>query len=170
MSEGTDIAKSGTAGMTAAQRKQFEAVHSLLLPINKELLLLPNAAVAEVIAFVQPEAINDAPEWLLGIMNWRERRIPLISFESISDGEIGSVHKNCRIAILNTLNGSDRVPYIGVLTQGLPSLQVVRPSSIQYTDKPTEPRQSIKAYVNLNGVAAVIPDIDDLESRIQKIH
>ena len=89
MSDVTDIAKSGTAGMTPAQRKQFETVHSLLLPINKELLLLPNAAVAEVITYSEPEAINDAPEWLLGILNWRERRIPLISFESISDGESG---------------------------------------------------------------------------------
>lgn len=170
MSDVTDIAKSGTAGMTPAQRKQFETVHSLLLPINKELLLLPNAAVAEVVTYSEPEVVNDAPEWLLGVMNWRERRIPLISFEVISDGESGQIHKNCRIAILNTLNGDKRVPYIGVLMQGLPSLQVVRPSSIQYTDKPSEPRQSIKAYVNLNGVAALIPDIDDLESRIQRIH
>lgn len=170
MSDVTDITKSGVAGMTPAQRKQFETVHSLLLPINKEILLLPNAAVAEVIAYSEPEKVNDAPEWLLGIMNWRERRIPLVSFEVISDGDAGPMHKNCRIAILNTLNGNDRVPYIGVLMQGLPSLQVVRPSSIQYTDKPSEPRQSIKAYVNLNGVAALIPDIDDLESRIQGIH
>jgi len=31
-------------------------------------------------------------------------------------------------------------------------------------------RQSIKAYVNLNGVAAIMPDIDDLESRLMRIH
>jgi chemosensory pili system protein ChpC len=170
MSGVTDIAKSGNTGMTATQRKQFETVHSLLLPLNKELLLLPNAAVAEVIAYSEPEQLNGAPDWLLGMMSWRERRIPLISFESISDGEPGRSHKNCRIAILNTLNGNDRVPYIAVLMQGLPSLQVVRPNSIQYTDKPSAPRQSIKAYVNLNGVAALIPDLDELEKRIQNIH
>lgn len=170
MSDVTDIAKSGNTGMTAAQRKHFETVHSLLLPINKEILLLPNASVAEVIAYSEPEKINDAPEWLLGMLNWRDRRIPLIAFEIISEGEPGSIHKNCRVAVLNTLNGNSKVPYVAVLMQGLPSLQVVRPSAIQFTDKPSNPRQSIKAYVNLNGVAAVIPDIDDLETRIQNIH
>jgi chemosensory pili system protein ChpC len=170
MSDVKDMTRSGNKGMTAAQRKQFETVHSLLLPINKEILLLPNAAVAEVVAYSDPETINDAPSWLLGMLNWRDRRIPLISFESISDGEPGTTHKNCRIAILNTLNGNNNVPYVAVLMQGLPSLQVVRPNSIQYTDKPATPRQSIKAYVNLNGVAAIIPDIDDLEKRIQNIH
>lgn len=170
MSDATDIAKSGNSGMTAAQKKHFEIVHSLLLPINKEIILLPNASVAEVVAYSEPEGLNDAPEWLLGIMDWRERRIPLISFESISDGEPGTVHKNCRVAVLNTLNGNMDVPYIAILMQGLPSLQVVRPSAVQFTDKPTTPRQSIKAYVNLNGVAAIIPDIDDLESRIKNIH
>jgi len=170
MSDVTDMTKSGNTGMTAAQRKHFETVHSLLLPINKEILLLPNASVAEVIAYTEPEKINDAPEWLLGMLNWRDRRIPLIAFEIISEGEPGSIHKNCRVAVLNTLNGNSKVPYVAVLMQGLPSLQVVRPSSIQFTDKPSNPRQSIKAYVNLNGVAAVIPDIDDLETRIQNIH
>ena len=170
MSEARDMAKSGSKGMSAVQRKQFETVHSLLLPVNKEILLLPNAAVAEVITYSEPEKVNDAPSWLLGMMNWRERRIPLVSFETISEGEPGKTHKNCRIAILNTLNGNNKVPYIGILTQGLPSLQVVRPNSIQYTDKPSIPRQSIVAYVNLNGVAAIIPDIDDLETRILNIH
>jgi len=170
MSEVRDMAKSGSKGMSAVHRKQFETVHSLLLPVNKEILLLPNAAVAEVITYSEPEKVNDAPSWLLGMMNWRERRIPLVSFEAISEGEPGKIHKNCRIAILNTLNGNNKVPYIGILTQGLPSLQVVRPNSIQYTDKPSIPRQSIMAYVNLNGVAAIIPDIDDLETRILNIH
>jgi len=170
MSDVTDIAKAGKTGMTAAQRKHFETVHSLLLPINKEIMLLPNASVAEVVAYAEPEALNDAPNWLLGIMTWRERRVPLISFESISEGEPGTIHKNCRVAVLNTLNGNREVPYIAIVMQGLPSLQVVRPSSLQFADKPTTPRQSIKAYVNLNGVAAIIPDIDDLESRIKNIH
>jgi chemosensory pili system protein ChpC len=166
----TDMTVGNENAITQAQKKQFETVHCLLLPLNKEIAVLPNAAVAEIIPFVQPEAVEGAPDWLVGRLEWRDRRIPLIAFETASDGEAGRLHKGCRIAVLNTLNGSSELPYIAIVMQGLPSLQVVRPNSVQYDDKPSTQRQSIKAYVNLNGTAALIPDIDDLENRLQRIH
>lgn len=152
-----------------AQRKHFETVHCLLLPLNGELALLPNAAVAEVISYAEPEPVSSAPDWLLGRLSWRERRIPLVAFEMASDGQSGKLHKGTRIAVLNTLNGNANMPYIAMQVQGLPSLQIVRPNAIQFTDRPTMNRQSIKAYVNLNGTAAIVPDIDDLESRLLRL-
>ncbi len=170
MSDVKDIAEVGGSALDPNQRKQFEAVHSLLLPLNKEILILPNAAVAEIIAYSEPDKVNDAPEWFLGHLSWREQRIPFISFELVSDGEPGKMHKGCRIAVLNTLNGNVDMPYVAVLSQGLPSLQLVRPNNIQYTDSPAGQRQAIKAYVNLNGIVAIVPDIDELESRILGLH
>ena len=169
MSDITDLTQPGNKALTAAQRKTFETVHCLLLPLNKEILLLPNAAVAEIIPYTKPESVNEAPEWLLGRLSWRERRLPLISFESASGGEIGKILPSCRIAVLNTLNGNSQLPYIALLTQGLPSLQIVRPNAIQYADKSATQRQSIKAHVNMGGTAAVIPDIDDLETRLLRL-
>jgi len=166
MSDVKDIAQVGVSALTAAQRKQFEVVHSLLLPIYRDILLLPNAAVAEIVPYTSPDTVNDAPEWFLGNLTWRERYIPFISFELASDGERGDIHKHCRIAVLNTLNGNRDLPYIALLSQGLPSLQIVRPNTIQFTDNPMKQRQSVKAHVNMNGVAAIIPDIDELETRI----
>ncbi len=170
MSDVKDIAEIGGSELTLNQRKQFEAVHSLLLPVNKEILILPNAAVAEIIPYSEPDKVADAPAWFLGNLSWRERRVPFISFELASDGEAGKIHKNSRIAVLNTLNGNTEIPYIAVLSQGLPSLQLVRPNNIQYADSAVAQRQSIKAYVNLNGIAAIVPDIDELESRIMGLH
>ena len=170
MSDSTDMTLGNENAIALEHQKQFETVHCLLLPLNKELAVLPNAAVAEIIPFVQPETIEGAPNWLVGRLEWRDRRIPLIAFETASDGEAGRLHKSCRIAVLNTLNGSGDLPYIAIVTQGLPSLQVIRPNTVQYDDKPSTQRQSIKAYVNLNGTAALIPDLDDLESRLQRLH
>ena len=170
MSDVKDIAEVGGSTLTPNQRKQFEAVHSLLLPIHKDILVLPNAAVAEIIPYSEPDRVHDAPEWFLGHLTWREQRIPFISFELASDAEAGKIHKNCRIAVLNTLNGNAQMPYVAVLSQGLPSLQLVRPNNIQYADSPVSKRQAIKAYVNLNGIAAIVPDIDELESRIIGLH
>ena len=170
MSDVKDIVEIGGAALTPNQRKQFEAVHSLLLPVNKEILVLPNAAVAEIVPYSEPDKVNDAPDWFLGNLTWRERRVPFISFELASDGDAGKIHKNCRIAVLNTLNGNTELPYIAVLSQGLPSLQLVRPNNVQYDEGTVDQRQAIKAYVNLNGIAAIVPDIDELESRIMGLH
>ncbi len=169
MSNIKDLAKPGGKALTASQRKTFETVHCLILPLNGEVMVLPNAAVAEIIPYSAPEPVHGAPDWLLGQLTWRERRLPLISFESASDGEPGKVHANCRIAVLNTLSGNRQLPYIAVMTQGLPSLQIVRPNNIQYADKPGTQRQSIQAYVNMGGTAAIIPDVDDLEARLLRI-
>lgn len=170
MGDVTDIAVRGKQSLAQSQRQQFDAVHSLLLPLNAEIVLLPNAAVAEVIPFNQPETIDDAPEWFLGYITWRERRVPLVMFEAASEGNAGSLHKGCRIAVLNTLNGNNKLPYIAIVLQSLPSLQTVRANTIQYADRPARQRQSVKAYVNLNGVAAIVPDIDDLEARLMRLH
>lgn len=168
MADVREMIKPGSREMRP-QHKHFETVHCLLLPLNNELALLPNAAVAEVIGYTEPEAVSSAPDWLLGRLTWRDRRIPLVSLERASDGEAGKVHKGTRIAVLNTLNGNGNMPYIAIQVQGLPSLQIVRPNNIQFTDRPTMNRQSIKAYVNLNGTAAIVPDIDDLESRLLRL-
>ena len=169
MGDVMDMTLRSSRGVAQSQRKQFDTVHCLLLPMHMDIALLPNAAVAEVIPYSEPVPIDDAPEWFLGYMNWRDRRVPLVMFEAASDGEAGRIHKGCRIAVLNTLNGNRDLPYIAIVMQGLPSLQIVRPNTIQYADRPTMQRQSIKAYVNLNGVAAVVPDIDELESRLLRL-
>lgn len=169
MGDVMDMTLRSGRGVAQSQRKQYDTIHCLLLPLHVDIALLPNAAVAEVIPYSEPVAVDDAPEWLLGYLNWRERRVPLVMFEKASDGEAGRIHKGCRIAVLNTLNGSSELPYIAIVMQGLPSLQIVRPNTIQYADRPTTQRQSIKAYVNLNGVAAILPDIDELESRLLRI-
>ena len=164
-----DVMDMTVPGKGSVKKEQFETVHCLLLPLNREIAVLPNAAVAEIIPFAEPESAGDAPEWLVGNLTWRERRIPLIMLETASDGEPGKIHTSCRIAILNTLNGNNDLPYIGMVTQGLPSLQIVRQNNIQFSDSPATTRQSIKAYVNLNGTAAIVPDIDDLESRLLRL-
>ena len=46
--------------------RRLDAIHCLLIPLHKETMLLPNAAVAEVIAYSDPESIPDAPDWLHG--------------------------------------------------------------------------------------------------------
>ncbi len=171
MTEKTELtsARGGGSNVQAMQRRQYETVHCLMLPLNKEIGVLPNASVAEIIPYTELESVEGAPDWVLGMMTWRDRHLPVISFEIASEGEGGRIHKSCRIAIINTLNGNARLPYFGMLVQSLPSLQIVRPAGIQEAEEIISDRPSIKSVAIVNGTTAIIPDLDDLEKRLMQL-
>ncbi len=148
--------------------RSLQAVHCLLLPLFEETMLLPNAAVAEVISYAEPEAIPDGPDWLLGWLPWRDRKVPLISFEVASGRMVADDLQGNRIAVLNTLNSNPRVPYIAVLIQDLPKLHLVQPDSIEARDE-AEPRQSVAGQYLAGGEPVLVPDIDDLEMRVERL-
>lgn len=148
--------------------RRLEAVHCLLIPLHKETMLLPNAAVAEVIAYSDPEAIPDAPDWLEGWLNWRDRKVPLISFEVASGRKMPSDIQAHRIAVLNTLNSNPRVPYIAVMIQDIPKLHLIQPDTLTER-KDVNPRQSIVAQLLADGEPVIIPDLDDLEQRVERL-
>ena len=145
-------------------------IHCLTIPLNNETAILPNAAIAEVIGYREPTAINDAPEWFLGYIDWREKRVPIISFEAVSGGEISTVKKNSRIAVLNTLNGNTQIPYVGIVSQGIPSLAIVNEQGLEDKSGKNVGRQAIGAFVEVGGVEALVPNIDEIEQRLVKLN
>ena len=62
--------------MSTAQRD----IRGVLISVSQGRLLLPNASVAEVITFSEPEPVGNAPDWMLGQIRWRGWRLPLLSF------------------------------------------------------------------------------------------
>lgn len=143
------------------------SVHCLRLTLKDRILLLPNAAIAEVVGFTAPEPLADAPAWLLGTFTWREHRVPMISFEAASGGEPAAPVKESRIAVLNTLNGSATLPYIALLTQAIPHLRIVKDEAIQAVEAPA--MASVVGAVELQGETLLVPDIDDLERRLARL-
>lgn len=156
-------------GMAVTGKQASDAIHCLQIPMYEESILLPNAAVAEVAGYIQPEPLPDAPDWYLGKISWREHKVPLVSFEIASGGQNPGNLGGSRIAVLNTLQGNPDMPYIAFITQGIPSLKLVREQQIVPDQRNTDERQSIAGFVQLDGVSLVVPDIDDLEARIQRL-
>jgi len=148
----------------ATSGKRAGIIHCLTIPLHEETALLPNASIAEVVAYKEPDTIDDAPEWFLGYINWREKRVPLISFEAMSGQQVTAARKNSRIAVLNTLNGNAQLPYVGILSQGIPSLALVQEQGLE--DQGTSDRPTVGAHVKLGGIEALIPNIDEIEQRL----
>ena len=154
--------------VAAGQTK--DVIHCLTIPLHNEVAILPNAAIAEVIANKEAAPVGEAPEWFLGYIEWREKRVPLVSFEGISGKEVETAKKNSRIAVLNTLNGNAQIPYVAILTQGIPSLAIVQENGLEEKNNNDESRQAIGAFIEVGGIEALVPDIDEIEDRLIKLN
>lgn len=145
-------------------------IHCLTIPLHDETVLLPNASIAEVIAYKEPAPVDEAPDWFLGHIEWREKRVPIISFEAISGNNLELPKKHSRIAVLNTLNGNAQLPYVGILSQGIPSLAIVQEEGLEDKGGSNKDRQTVAAFVKLGGLEALIPNIDEIEQRLIRLN
>jgi chemosensory pili system protein ChpC len=133
-------------------------IATLLIPVSGKHLVLPNVNVAEIIPFVPPMAEDDVPTWYLGCFIWRNTRVPLISFEAINDEPFAARTSNRRIAILNNVTGDARVPFCGIVTEGLPRLMRLLPEEIaEDPDNAAGPAELVRVLVN--GERASIPNV-----------
>ena len=131
-----------------------ESLTGLLMPLADRMLLVPNVAVAELIPYRAPQAVQGMPAWFLGQVQWRDLSLPLLSFEAASSGEPQPVGSAARVAVLNAVGGRDHVKFIALLVQGIPhSIKV--DASLARADVELAPLEL--DAVNLGDMQARIP-------------
>jgi chemosensory pili system protein ChpC len=132
----------------------------LLLPLADRNLILPNVAIAELIDY-QPGTFDlDTPPWYLGLVTWRDRQIPLLSFESAC-GSKTVIGDRARIVVLNALGGRPQLKFIALLVQGIPRSYKLD-NQLSYVDVPLCPLE--KAAVQIAEQVAKVPDLLGLEA------
>ncbi|CAK0757366.1 chemosensory pili system protein ChpC [Gammaproteobacteria bacterium] len=140
------------------------AIRSLFLPITGDPLLLPSVVLAEVIAYRMPESLPNSPPWLLGLIEWRGRPVPVVSFEELCGRSNSGTPIGTRIAILNTITGTPQLPFLGVRIQGIPRLVLVREDDLIFRqDDACSPNPNMYATIELAEQPAIIPDLESLE-------
>ncbi|NUT86688.1 chemotaxis protein CheW [Pseudomonas corrugata] len=134
----------------------------LLLPLVDRHLVLPNVAVAELIDYQSGTFDMDTPPWFLGWVTWRERQIPLLSFESACDQKT-VIGERARIAVLNALGGRAELKFIALLVQGIPRSYKLD-SQLSYVDVPLCGLE--QAAVQVGEHVAKVPDLLALEELV----
>ncbi|MEO6137454.1 MAG: chemotaxis protein CheW [Luteimonas sp.] len=142
-------------------------IRGVLIQVSGARLLLPNATIAEVMSFADPEPIADTPDWLLGRIRWRGWQLPLIAFARLSGiaeekGGLGS-----KVIILKALGGNAKSPFFALLTQGFPRLvTVARDALVAQEEGVSSLPTGVRARVLLNQDDALLPDLEQIESLI----
>jgi chemosensory pili system protein ChpC len=141
-------------------------IRGLLIPITNGRLLMPNANVSEVITLSTPDRVPNAPEWLLGRVNWRGWRLPLISFSLLAGFALDERATGGRVCVMKALHGYPRLPFIAMLAQGFPRLTTVAMDSLVVSEATQSNRPGVLIDATLKDDQVVIPDLRYVESQV----
>lgn len=145
-------------------------IRCVLVPVGNLRLLLPNANIAEVITMSTPQPLAGAPDWLLGRIEWRGWRVPLVSFTELAGTEAGDADLSVRVAVLKALGGNPKLPFIAVLTQGFPRLTTLNAELIIPTHDGKSLPPGVRAHVLVRDDVAMIPDLEWIEATLLDLY
>lgn len=150
-------------------------IRSLLIPLGEKYFLVPSACIAEVTAYREPERIADMqPSWLLGIINWRNQRVPVLAIESILAIPAFAKDAKRRLVIfyglgLNGLELNQVVPFYGLVATDIPRALTVAPEhlGLPHEDNPPATAFSVDMPGDDN-IVVWLPDIGYFENLLRK--
>lgn len=148
-----------------SQTNQTRDIRGVLIQVAGARLLLPNAVIAEVLSFADPDPVADAPDWLLGRIRWRGWQLPLVAFSRLAGIQAERGDLTNKVAVLKALGGNEKAPYFALLTQGFPRLVTVSRTALVAGDEADLPA-GVLARVTLNEEAALVPDLEGIEQRV----
>lgn len=146
-----------------------QIIRGVLIQVADARLLLPNATIAEVLSYADPEPVADAPDWLLGRIRWRGWQLPLVAFSRFAGigedrGGLGS-----KVIVLKALGGDPKHPFFAVLTQGFPRLVTVTEAVLHSDGGNADLPDGVLARVRLNEDDALVPDLASLEENLADV-
>lgn len=148
-----------------------KAIKCIILTLKKENVLVPSAAVAEILSVEDVSNVTDTPEWLLGTIKWRGEDIPLMSFEALSGDEDLSLNRSTQVAVLYGLNDDETLesPYIGLKISGVPHVSRFTANQITINEQNFAEHGLVAQRVKVNGVSMSILDIDAMSAMVTEL-
>lgn len=139
-------------------------IRGVLIPLQQYSLLLPNAAVAEIVDYRELEPESDLPDWVAGTAEWRQRKLPVVQFERLLGQPVVEASQRRRIMVCHTLQKNAQRPFVGILSTAIPRLVRVRQEQLQGEEiSPELADAPIAAALQYDGQPVLIPDLAGLE-------
>ncbi len=142
-------------------------LYSLLVPLSDDRLILPRACVAEVVRFTPPAVKLGSRNWMLGMINWNGRELPVVAFEGPIGKEIPAPTGRTRVVVFYSSTGKIKTGYFGMLTQGFPQLVRVNREVLKLDSTEGWPEDApVLCRVKMINEYPLVPDLEVLEGMI----
>lgn len=155
----------------AAARDGQRDIRGVLIQVAGARLLLPNASIAEVLSYAEPEPVADAPEWLLGRIRWRGWPVPLVAAARMAGARAEGDERadlGTKVLVLKALGARPGLPYFAILSSGFPRLVTVSRAALEVEAAGVALPALVLARVVLNEERALVPDLHGMEARISE--
>lgn len=144
-----------------------DTVRCMLLPLQGMQLVVPNAAVAEIIGYGPPAESRLSEHWLDGELPWRGVFVPVISLEKLCGGALDTPGPRSRIAVLYGASAQTAdLPYFGLILQDIPRAYLAEPERMQGLQTATD-CDYLWGQAELNNPEILIPDFDQIIAAIK---
>jgi chemosensory pili system protein ChpC len=146
-------------------------LYAVLMSLPADTLLLPNAAVAEVVSAERLEKpAAGAPPWLAGTITYRDRKLPAVRFEVLNGAAPVADTRRTRIAIVHGITDRLRAGQYAMVCQGHPHLVTLNRTALRHEapvagDRP----ELVLARVGIANTSALIPDLEALEQTLAQL-
>jgi chemosensory pili system protein ChpC len=148
---------------------QADELYSLLEPRAGERLIVPRACVAEVVRYTAPKQEAGAHNWMLGIVNWNGRELPVVSFEGTLGKDVPAATGRTRIVVFTASTGQLKTGYFGAITQGFPQLVRVNRDVLQFDSTEGWPDDApVLCRVKMINEFPLIPDLERMEAMLAR--
>lgn len=145
----------------------IEQLHVSLLQIDGDMLVVPNAAVMEVLPLdqLQPARGQIAPIWLAGWCQFEGARVPVLRFEVLNGGAVPAYSRRARIVMLD--GGGFPVALLVLGYPHLVSLNRLAIEPLGLRDSDRAERLLGRARIARHDVG--IPDLDALRAEAHAV-
>lgn len=140
-------------------------MHLLEIPLSRFHLLVPSATVAEVVTMSPLTMIPSAPTWVIGVLGWRGRAVPVISFEALLMSAAPEPAARAKMVVFYPLPGRSDTEFFAMLTIREPQPRVI----VDVNDVIPSPAGAVESSyvastVKLGESTLLIPDFEALRA------
>jgi chemosensory pili system protein ChpC len=143
-------------------------IRSLIIPVTGGHLLAPSAAIAEIVNYRDPDIPMEEPEWLLGLWNWRNQKIPLISIEKMLGINAAREMDEPRVIVFYGLYHTAALPFYGILARSMPHTLSIKPGLLSASKQINRPGLLASVMIN-DQQLAWLPDLQNIEQQLSDI-
>ena len=142
-----------------------DEIYSLLIPLDRDRLVVPRSSVAEVIRYSEPRD-GSIESWMRGYVTWNSLNIPVVSIEQLCGMDVPAPAGRTRIVVIHPVSGGDMQPY-GLLAEGFPQMVRVSREVLEVEQAYNPPADSpIICKVRMLHEQALIPDLEAIEQQL----
>jgi chemosensory pili system protein ChpC len=142
-----------------------EEIYAVLVALTSDTLLVPNAAVAEVVSAetLEPPAAG-LPPWFAGHLNYNNRRLAVVRFEVLNGAPAGEDARRTRLAVLHPVTTALRTGQYAIVCQGYPHLVTLNRAALRKEELvSSDNAEVVFTRVSIANTNALIPNLEKVE-------